>query len=262
MKPERVIYYSDPLGDDFARTNIRAREIGPEFPFVHSSRLWNLAAGVLYYGVAVPLVYLISKLYLGLKIENRQVLRELRGRGFFLYGNHTRYLDAFLPAMAAFPHKAYVVASPDAVSLPFLKNLVLMLGVIPIPTKFSGMRKFMAAVSRRCGEGQCVAIFPEAHIWPFYTGIRPFEDTAFRYPVKENAPSVVMVTTYRRRRGLFRWAKKPGMTLTLSEPMLPRPELSPQKAQAELRDRVYRFMVEVSSAGENVTYIEYRQKTE
>lgn len=257
MRSERTIYYTDPLQDDFAPLGIKTREVGPEFPFVRESRVWNLLAALLYNCIAIPVVFLISKVYLGLRVENRAALKSLRHTGYFLYGNHTRCLDAFLPAMVAFPQKAYVVANPDAVSLPFLKNLVTMLGVIPIPTKFSGMRPFMAAVSRRCGEGDCVAIFPEAHIWPFYTGIRPFQDTAFRYPVRENAPVVAMVTTYRRRRGLFRFLRRPGMTVTLSQPFYPQPELPPRKAQELLRNQVYDFMVSVSSSRENVEYIRY-----
>lgn len=262
MRRERVVYYSDPLRDDFARTGIVSREIGPEFPFQRKSRLWNGLAALLYYCIAVPLVYVLSKVYLGLKIENRRALKAVRGSGFFLYGNHTHYFDAFLPALAAFPQRAYVVANPDAVSLPFLKNLTLMLGVVPIPTKLPAMRSFMATVSRRCGEGCCVAVFPEAHIWPYYTGIRPFPDTAFRYPVRENAPVVAMAATYRRRRGLLRWMKRPAMTVVLSEPMYPDPELSPRKAQEELRDRVYQFMVEVSTTRENVAYVRYEPKSE
>ena len=173
MAAKKTIYYTDPLTDDFARTHIHTKEVGADFPFVHRCFLWNFFAKALYYCVAVPIVFLISKLYLGLKYENRRVLRQLRSTGYFLYGNHTRMLDAFLPAMTAFPKKAYVISNPDAVSLPFLQTLVTMLGVIPIPTKFSGMRQFLASVQQRCQEHSVIAIFPEAHIWPFYTGIRP-----------------------------------------------------------------------------------------
>lgn len=257
MKSERVIYYSDPLEDDFSPLPIRTREVAQGFPFLRRSFLWNLAAALLYYCIAVPIVFLISKVYLGLRFENRQVLQQLSNTGYFLYGNHTRMLDAFLPAMTAFPKKAYVVANPDAVSLPFLKNLVLMLGVIPIPTRLSGMRDFLSTIQQRGQAGDCVAIFPEAHIWPFYTGIRPFPDTAFRYPVQQDLPVVAMVTTYRRRRGLLRWVKKPAMTVTISQPMYPRTDLSPSRAREELRDRVHDFMVEVSSTHENVAYIRY-----
>lgn len=259
-KAERVVYYRDALRDDFAGTNIDTCRVGADFPFAHGW-LWNAVGTALYYVVAAPLVFLISWLYLGLKFENRRALRGLRRSGYFLYGNHTRNLDAFLPAVAAFPKRAYIITGPDAVSLPLLRNVVMMLGAIPIPTEFSAMRKFLTAVTERFRQRHCVAVFPEAHVWPFYTGIRPFPDTSFGYPAKENAPSIVMVTTYRRRRGLFRFAKKPGMTVTFSDPIYPDPALPPRQAQKELRDRAHAFMLAVSSGRENVEYIRYIQTT-
>ena len=257
MANKRVVYYADALRDDFAHTNIKTKRVGGDFPYHPTSRLWNCAAFLLYYLVALPIVFLISKLYLGLRFENRRALRQLRGRGYYLYGNHTRNLDAFVPSLAAFPQKAYIIANPDAVSLPLLQNVVQMLGAIPIPTELGGMRAFMQTVYARRAENNCVAIYPEAHVWPFYTGIRPFADTSFRYPVQDGAPVVAMVTTYRKRTGLFRLCKRPGMTITFSEPMGANPGLSPKKAQAELRDRVYGFMVRVSAEKENVAYIRY-----
>ena len=47
------------------------------------------------------------------------------------------------------------------------------------------------------------------------------------------------------------------MTITFSAPMAADPALRPRKAQAELRDRVYDFTVEVSAKKENVEYIRY-----
>ena len=260
MKDDRVRYYSDPVNDDFAGTNINTCQVGADFPFVRSSAAWKVIAFIVYYIIAIPIVFLVSKLYLGLRFENREALRSLRGKGFYLYGNHTQVLDAFVPAMAAFPKKAYIIAGPDVVSIPGLKHIVMMLGALPIPTELSAMPGFLAAISQRYKEKGCIAIYPEAHIWPFYTGVRPFSDTSFHYPVKENAPVVAMVTTYRRRKGLFRWVKKPGMTVVFSEPMTPDPSLPPRKAQQELRDRVYRFMKETAEGRDQVEYIRYCYK--
>ena len=203
MRAERVYAYSDPLNDDFAGTNITTCRVGKEFRFVRSSLLWRAVSFVVYYVIAFPIVWLVARLYLGLRFENKKVLRQLRGKGFFLYGNHTQILDAFLPAIAAFPRRAYIVAGPDVVSIPGIKHLVMLLGALPIPTEMSAMRGFLDAISLRYRQNACVAMFPEAHIWPYYTGIRPFPDTSFRYPVKENAPAVAMVVTYRKRKGLF-----------------------------------------------------------
>ena len=69
-----------------------------------------------------------------------------------------------------------------------------------------------------------------------------------------------MVTTYRKRRGLFRFCKKPGMTVTLSDPFYPDTSLSTGKARRKLREQVYTFMKETSEQSENVIYIRYLPK--
>ncbi len=218
MRAERVYAYSDPLNDDFAGTNITTCRVGKEFRFVRSSLLWRAVSFVVYYVIAFP----------------------------------TQILDAFLPAIAAFPRRAYIVAGPDVVSIPGIKHLVMMLGALPIPTEMSAMRGFLDAISLRYRQNACVAMFPEAHIWPYYTGIRPFPDTSFRYPVKENAPAVAMVVTYRKRKGLFRFLKRPVM--------MPDSSLTPRRAQRALRNRALAFMEAVAGSKDQICYIRYEYK--
>ncbi len=258
----KTVYYRDPLGDDFAGMDIQTETLPADFPFARSSLPWRILSWLVYYCIAIPLVFLCSKLYLGLKIKNRRALKPLRRSGYFLYGNHTRALDAFTPAMAAFPKAAFVTCSPDAVSIPGLRRLVQMLGGLPIPRDLAPMRGFLRAVEQRFSEKRCIAIFPEAHIWPFYTGIRPFPDASFRYPVNLDAPVVAMVTTYRRRRGLFFWCRRPGMTVELSEAFYPDKNLPRRQAQKKLRDQVYSFMCSRAAAPGNVEYIRYIQLSE
>ena len=253
MRAERVYAYSDPLNDDFAGTNITTCRVGKEFRFVRSSLLWRAVSFVVYYVIAFPIVWLVARLYLGLRFENKKVLRQLRGKGFFLYGNHTQILDAFLPAIAAFPRRAYIVAGPDVVSIPGIKHLVMMLGALPIPTEMSAMRGFLDAISLRYRQNACVAMFPEAHIWPYYTA-------SFRYPVKENAPAVAMVVTYRKRKGLFRFLKRPAITVSFSEIMMPDRSLTPRKAQRALRNRALAFMEAVAGSKDQICYIRYEYK--
>ena len=257
MTKKRIIYYADEHNDDFAENHIHKSTVGKTFPYMRTSLLWNGIAFIVYYLIAIPIAFVISKVYLGLRFKNKPSLKEIGKQGFYLYGNHTRHLDAFVPALAAFPRKAYVIANADAVSIPFLKNIVMMVGAIPIPTEAGGVRGFLKTVSVRYRRGSCVAVYPEAHIWPFYTGIRDFPDTSFKYPVKESAPVVAMVTTYRKRKGLFRLAKRPGMTVEFSEPFFPEKGLSVKEAQKDLRDKAYDFMKRVSENSENIEYIRY-----
>lgn len=256
---EKTIYYSDPLNDDFADNNINTTVVDKSFPFYSENIFYNIVAWILYYIIAIPIVFLISKIYLGLKIKNRRVLRKIRKDGYFLFCNHTRELDAFLPSMATWPKKSHLIAGPDAVSIPFLRHIVLMLGAIPIPTTRQAMPLFFDTIKKRAKQKRAIMIFPEAHIWPFYTGIRPFRDTSFRYPVDLELASVAMVTTYRRRRGLMAWCKKPAMTVTLSEPFYADKALPRKQAQKKLRDQVYEFMKTTSENSENVIYYEYIQ---
>lgn len=256
----KTVRYTDPLHDDFAGNSIRTKPVTKGFRFAPDSRLWRVRSALVYYLIALPIVWVVSKVYLGVRFKNRRALRKLpRGQGFFLYGNHTRALDAFVPPLAAFPRKAYTVANSDVVSIPGLRRLVQLLGALPLPTELGAMPEFMAAMARRFREKSCIAIYPEAHIWPFYTGIRPFQSASFRYPVRAGAPVIAMVTTYRRRRGLFRLCRRPGMTVTLSDPMTADPSLSLRAAAEDLRARAYAFMLHVSQTEENVEYIRYEQ---
>lgn len=256
---KKVIYYEDALHDDFADNGIQAKPVPADFPFAIRNPFWRALEFVFYRLIATPAVFLIAKLGFGLRIKNRRALRQLRGKGFFLYGNHTQnMMDAYTPTLAVFPRHAHIVTGPEAVSIPLIRRFVQLLGAIPLPSNMKGYRPFLEAVHDRIGQKRAVTIYPEAHIWPWYTGIRPFPDGSFAYPVREDVPAVAFVTTFRRRRVFKRlW---PCLTVTLSEPFYPDKTLPAHEAKKQLRDAVYGFMCEIASDPENFVYYEYRQK--
>ncbi|MBP3414921.1 MAG: 1-acyl-sn-glycerol-3-phosphate acyltransferase [Clostridia bacterium] len=255
---KRIVYYTDELNDDFAGTDIKTCDIGDDFKFINKNPLWRAAAAVVYYLIAFPIVWLISYIGYGLRIKNRRAVRKVRG-GYFLYANHTQMLtDAFAPSIISFPKRAHVVANPDAVSIKGIRQLVMMLGVIPLPASLKMMRPFRDAVEARYGQNRTVTIYPEAHIWPYYTGIRPFGAASFAYPVRLNAPCIAYVTTYRRRK-IFKNAR-PLVTITLSDPFYPDPTLTEREAKQKLRDEIYDFMCAVAKSEDNYSYITYIRK--
>ena len=260
MKDKKIVYYSDPLNDDFADNDIKTRYIPLDFCYVHKSVIWNVLSFLLYYVIALPLVWFMAKVILGLKFKNRRVIRKLKGQGFFLYGNHTQPLDAYVPPLAAFPKRSYTLANPDAVSIPGIKNLVMMLGALPVPSQRLGFRPFIDAINTRLAQNSCIAVYPEAHIWPYYTGVRPFRDSSFRYPVMMNAPAVAMVTTYRKRKGLFRFVKRPGMTVSFSEVFYPDKTLTDRQSREDLRNRAFEFMDQTARTAHQVEYIRYEYR--
>lgn len=230
-----------------------------KFPYIHNRLAFRIAAYLLYYFIAFPIVWIYIRLINGTKIINRKALRQIKG-GFFLYGNHTHWSDSYLPHVVAAPKRTYILANPDAVSIKGLKNIVLMLGAIPVPAKIGCLRQFMDALEIRCDQGACIAIYPEAHIWPFYTGIREFPDASFKYPAKFHVPVVAMVTTFRKRKGLLGFIKTPARTLVLSNPIYAKAGMTIHEAQAYYHQQVYEFMKTYADSPDNYESIRYIQK--
>lgn len=256
MDCAKVIYYSDELNDDFAGTDIKTCEVPADFTFVNKNFLWRICEFIVYRLIVTPLIFLFGKVVYGLKIKNRKVLKQLKKTGYFLYGNHTqKIMDAFTPSLCTFPKKAHIVVNPDAVSIKGIRQLVLMLGGIPLPTDLKGYKPFKAALEKRIKEGKVATIYPEAHIWPYYTGIRPYKATSFSYPVSMNVPCVAFATTFRQRK-IFKKAY-PKLTVTLSEPFYPDTSLPEKQARQKLRDEVYDFMVSTADSEDNYEYIKY-----
>ncbi len=259
MTPTKTVYYES-YDDDFAGTNIDTQRIEADFPYIHKNPVWNVTAFILYHVIARPIVWLAAKLWLGVRIEGRENIRELKGP-YFLYGNHTNILDVFIPNIITRSRKAYIIAGADTVSIPGLRHIVQMLGAIPIPSTLRGTVAFKNTIKHRYADGGCIVIYPEAHIWPYCSFIRPFPATSFIYPAELNAPVVAITVTYRKRKGIFSLLKRPGMTVRISKPVYPEPGLY-RKEQAEyLRDTVYGIMNSAVSDPAGVEYVKYVKKS-
>lgn len=46
------------------------------------------------------------------------------------------------------------------------------------------IREFNNAIEARLSKKHPIVICPEAHVWEYYTRIRPFADTSFRFPAR------------------------------------------------------------------------------
>lgn len=265
MKRGDTIFYSDELNDDFANNGISAVTVEKDFPFAPKGKLWRFFEFIAYYIVAIPLVALMW-LISGFTIHGRGKVRALRrelkksGKGFFLYANHTHWLDAFAGPLVSFPTKSHVLVSPDTVSIKGIRTFVQMLGAIPVPTQRDAVPPFVEAVEARIGEGRAVMIFPEAHIWPYCTFIRDFRNGSFRYPVKLGVPVMAVCVTYTRHKGLLRFMKTPKRHVYISDPFYPDNALSAPEAKQKLRDEVYRWLRTTAEQHSDYDYVSYVKK--
>ena len=256
----RIVYYKDPLNDDFAGTEISQKKVDDNFVYVHENKLWRLCGTIFYYGIAYPLIFALAIIKRHVRVKNKKILKKVKGKGYFLYGNHTNIYDAFIPHVQVSRFKkTYIIANPDAVSIKGVKNLVMMLGALPTPSSPNSVKNFNAAIEKRINQKRVIVIYPEAHIWPFYNGLRPFSDISFQYPAKLGAPVIAMVTTYRKPKRKIQKKRRPFIDITLSEPIYPNPELSQRENMKYLRDQVYNFMkktIEESGSPEYINYVQ------
>lgn len=252
----KIIYYES-LSDDFANVNVETKDVKKDFKFINNNIIWRFFSFLLYYFIAIPVLFLYSWLILGLRVHNLRSMRSVKGRGFFLYGNHTNYLDVFIPPLLSFPHRVYTVANADAVSIKGLKTIVLMLGGMPVPKDISALNSFTKAIRKRCNDGNGIVIYPEAKIWPYYNGIRPFPDSSFKYPADLRVPVIAMFTAYRERKGILGALLPPGWDIYLSDPFYPDTALAPKLMRRDLHDKVYSFMKNCADLSD-YEYVEYR----
>lgn len=259
MQPHKIIYYSDELHDDFANTKgAKPIKVTADYKFLKKGPLWRLGSFILYRFIATPLVYLFCRLFYGVRIENRRALQKIKG-GFFLYGNHTQHAcDAFIPTLVTFPKRAYIVTSTDAVAIPVVKILVRMLGGIPLPTERKGMIPFFGATKSLAEHHSVVMIYPEAHIWPYYTKIRPFKDSSFRYPVQTHLPVFCLTNTYQRGKR----EDVPQIVTYIDGPFYANESLPAKDQKRMLRDQVYKTMCEraKNNTVELVRYVRERDE--
>ena len=102
-----------------------------------------------------------------------------------------------------------------------------------------------------------LVVFPEAHIWPYYTGIRPFSAVSFQYAVAGGVPALPVAVTYRAPKKGGKRAKKPRPTIHIGEPVYPDLTVGKKCAAEKLRERVYDFMVTKAASPDNYAFCRY-----
>jgi 1-acyl-sn-glycerol-3-phosphate acyltransferase len=256
---KKIVYYDDLLNDEFSGTHIKRKPLGKRFKYIHRNPIWKFFSYATYYLLALPILWVVSKIGWGVKVAGRKQLKKLPLGGYFIFCNHTQIGDGFFPqCFISGLRRNYIISNDDSVSIFGLKNFIMMLGNLPLPDTPEHTKMFMDAVEYHYHRGCAITIFPEAHIWPYSTRIRPFGPQSFTYPAALLAPVVASCVTYEERK-IFRFLP-PRVVIHVSSPIFPDPALALPERAAELQKAVYNYMVDTASSLENVEYVEYRPR--
>lgn len=251
MKETR--YYSS-FTDDFEQSANQDFKIPDGYKWVKTDIVSKLLSGLIY-GLAVIFGGLYCKCFLHMSVKGKKNLKGMKG-DFFIYGNHTQPVgDVFIPALCVLPKRIYTVVSTANYGIPFIGKILPFLGALPIVDSLYGIKELNRAIEYRLKKGHPIVIYPEAHVWEYYTDIRPFPDTSFKFPVKLQKAAFAMTVTYKKSK-IF---KKPLMQVFLDGPFYPQGDTAKEKT-ASLHKQVFSAMQE-RSKNSDYAYIEYRQKT-
>lgn len=259
-KEKRVFYY-DSEEDDPIKTEEQEKkekvslpegyEFIPENPFV------RLYAAILYRGFKV-FARFYARFYLHMDIVGREKLKKVKGTGYVIYANHTNpFHDAFSPALVA-DRRIFTIISPVNLKLPGIGKFLPLIGGIPLGTNEKEKKAMNEAVDKRLAQKKCLVIYPEAHVWPYYTKIRKFPagDRSFKYAVRNNLPVFTMTTTYHKSK--VKGQERPDMTVYVDGPFYPDKKLSEDENRAKLAKEAYDSMVKWSEKS-SYEYFEYKK---
>ena len=196
--PKKIRYYSG-FNEDFEAT-VRAREdFFDGYEYVSKKPLFRFISFFAHNVIAPPIAFFYSRVIMRERIIGKKKLKH-RG-GMILYFNHTEPVgDALCPHTYVFPKMAYTVVSPDNFALPVLGKIIGYLGAVPTPADVKSARGFSECLRYRLNQKSAIVVFPEAHVWQGYIGIRPMDKSAFSFPDKYSVPAFSLTRVYKKSR--------------------------------------------------------------
>ena len=258
-KEKQVIEYTNEFNDDYAETNINRKPLGDDFKYVNKNIFFRFTGWFVTFCLMIPILWIGGKIHLGFRIKNRKVLRKVKGTGYFLYSNHVAMLDPVMHCIVNWPRKSYIIAGQDAFSIKGIKTLVKMLGAVPLPDTPEQRASFYECIKYRVVDQKAAMIvYPEAHIWKYFNGIRTLRPATFRFPCRLNTPIVIATTTWRKRH--WPW-KRPRMIINLHDPIYPDPSLDERDNAAMVTAKAQEIMESYASSPDNYEYIRYQKKS-
>lgn len=259
-KEKRVFYYNSEEDDPIKTEEQEKKEkvsLPEGYEFIPENPFVRLYAAILYRGFKV-FARFYARFYLHMDIVGREKLKKVKGTGYVIYANHTNpFHDAFSPALVA-DRRIFTIISPVNLKLPGIGKFLPLIGGIPLGTNEKEKKAMNEAVDKRLAQKKCLVIYPEAHVWPYYTKIRKFPagDRSFKYAVRNNLPVFTMTTTYHRSK--VKGQERPDMTVYVDGPFYPDKKLSEDENRAKLAKEAYDSMVKWSKES-SYEYFEYKK---
>lgn len=192
----------------------------PRKPPGYAGPAYRTFAAAFYYAIAVPALYLWTRVFLGARTEGRNRLP--RGIGAVTVCNHVHFMDSSMVTLSMFPRHPIFTSAPINLRNRLYGRLVRLLGGVGVPVNPRGLKEFLAEMELALARGKIVHFFPEGELEPYATGLRPFKRGAFHLAAQARVPIVPLAIRFREPHGIGRlYRRKPTMVLVIGEPIGP-----------------------------------------
>ena len=162
--------------------------------------------------------------------------------------------DAFVPPIITRYKRPYYIVNKANLGIPILGKLLPLLGAIVIPDRIHDMLKFRKAL-KYYGKKNPIVVYPEAHVWPYYTKIRPFNTSSFQMAVEDEKEVYCATTTYQKSK----FFKRPKIVIYVDGPFVCDENLSKKEKVKRLEKLVHDKMTD-RSKNSNIEYVTYKKK--
>lgn len=217
--------------------------IDENYEYVKTGKIFSFFSNLLYYGIAIPILKVLTKIVYDLKIEGKENIKNLKS-GAISVSNHVLFLDCAMVGLTYGFKKIYYTTREGSFKIPFVRNLIKLLRAIPIPSGIDNKKYFINSINLLLKNNNIVHFYPEATLRPYCEKIRNFKNGAFSFSVNNNIPVVPIVINFRDPKGIRKnFKRKRDVTLTVLEPIFPDKNILNKKECIEdLKQRVYKEM--------------------
>lgn len=249
-KTRKKIYYHQ-LTDDVVQSKKQDFSLSDNYQIIKT----GLKPKLIRYCASI-FAYLFTYLIKHVKVVGKQKLSSCKDHGYFVYANHTQPVnDAFMPLTLLGSGDYYALANQANWGLPFIGKYLLPYGGLPVGKNIKQSIKLLKAVDQLIKQNKHIVIYPEAHVWPYYTKIRPFDKTSMNFAVSLKTPVFVMTTTYQKPK----FFKRPRIVVYIDGPFFADQTLSKKEQQKKLHDTIFNTM-KARAKLSNYSYYDYKQK--
>lgn len=217
-------------------------DLSRDYRYIHKDFIFNFFSNLLYYLIAAPILFILTKIIFDIKFEGRENIASIKG-GKITVCNHVNSLDCGLIGLANLPKKVYFTSLESNFQIPVVRHLIRLLNTIPIPQNSSCKKDFIKVINKLLQSGSTIHFYPEGSLWPYYRKIRNFKTGAFDFSVKNKVPIIPCVIKFRSPTGIRKlFKRKDCITLKILEPEYPNISLEKKSQVIELKDRVHKKM--------------------